>query len=336
MEGRESAADAAEVARLAEEAMAEGGLDKTRLERLVEAPLEALCTQADRIRERCCGDVFEICSIMNVKSGRCSEDCKYCAQSKWWNAEVACYPFAGEDEIFAQGKRDAESGSRRFSLVASGTRVGEADVERACAAARRLREETDAQVCVSFGLLSQDSFAKLREAGVTRVHNNLETSRSHFSRICTTHAFDQKLKALADARDAGMQVCSGGIVGMGETWEDRIDMALTLQGLRVSSVPINVLNPIPGTPLQGMEPLSADEVRRVFAIFRFALPCAFLRLAGGRALLPDAGRALLRSGANAAISGDMLTTAGFDIRSDVEMVRQEGFRPARADERTAE
>lgn len=328
-------ANAEDIEALANEAIAKGGLDETDLLRLVEAPLEELCAAADRIRKQCCGNVFEICSIMNVKSGRCSENCAYCAQSKWWNTEAECYPFATEDDIVEQGKRDANLGSKRFSLVASGSCVGEADVDRACAAARRLREETDVEICVSFGLLSRDSFERLKDAGVTRVHNNLETSRSFFPHICTTHTFDQKIQALAYAREAGMQVCSGGIVGMGETWADRIEMALALQGLGVSSVPINVLNPIPKTPLEGCEPLSIDEVRRVFAIFRFALPNALLRLAGGRALLPDAGRACLRSGANAAISGDMLTTAGFDIASDVAMVEREGFLPTLVESETA-
>lgn len=313
---------------LAARAIREGGLDETILLDLVEAPLDALCDAADAIRKQCCGTSFEICSIMNVKSGRCGENCAFCAQSSHWSTQVACHPFASEDEIVSRAAADAANGSMRFSLVSSGQRVSPSEVDRACAAARRIRRETQADVCVSFGLLPIGEFKRLREAGVTRVHNNLETSRSFFPRICTTHDYDQKIEALHAAREAGMEVCSGGIIGMGETWLDRVEMASELRGLGVSSVPINVLNPIPGTPLERHAPLPLDEVRRTFAIFRFALPKAALRLAGGRALLSDAGRACLRAGANAAISGDMLTTSGFGIPSDIRMVEEEGFTPA--------
>lgn len=326
----ERAASAAEVEKLAEDAIAQGGLREAELLRLVRSPLDTLCAAADSIRERCCGNGFELCSIMNVKSGRCSENCRFCAQSSHWGAAANCYPFAEETAIVAQALRDAECGSRRFSLVASGQRVSRADIDRACSAARRIRAKTDAAVCVSFGLLEREDYGLLREAGVTRVHNNLETSRSFFPRICTTHGYDQKIAALRDARAAGMELCSGGIIGLGETWRDRIEMALELRKLEVASVPINVLNPIPGTPLEHQDPLSPDDVRRAFALFRFALPSATLRLAGGRTLMPDAGRACLKAGANAAISGNMLTTAGFDIPGDIRMATAEGFRMAAA------
>ncbi len=314
---------------LAVRAMQKGDLQESDLLSLVEVPLEPLCAAADSIREHCCGNVFEICSIMNVKNGRCGEDCAFCAQSSHWDTTTECHPFLDEASIITRAATDAELGSQRFSLVASGQRVSHADIDRACSAARRIRSETEAEICVSFGLLSRNEFEQLYAAGVTRVHNNLETSRSFFPRICTSHTYDQKVEALVAARDAGMEVCSGGIIGLGETWRDRVEMVVTLRGLGVSSVPVNVLNPIPGTPLSQQAPLSLDEVRRTFAIFRFALPKAALRLAGGRALLPDAGRTCLRSGANAAISGDMLTTPGFGIPADIRMSAEEGFTTAR-------
>lgn len=326
------AASAVEVEKLAEDAIAQGGLGEAELLRLVRSPLDALCAAADSIRERCCGNDFELCSIMNVKSGHCSENCRFCAQSSHWGAAANHYPFAEETAIVAQALRDAEYGSRRFSLVASGQRVSRADIDRACSAAKRIRAKTDVAICVSFGLLEREDYELLRRAGVTRVHNNLETSRSFFPRICTTHGYDRKITALRDARAAGMELCSGGIIGLGETWRDRIEMALELRRLEVASVPINVLNPIPGTPLEHQNPLSPDDVRRTFALFRFALPSATLRLAGGRTLMPDAGRACLKAGVNAAISGDMLTTAGFDIPSDIRMVTEEGFFAARIEE----
>lgn len=313
---------------LANEAIERGGLDKATLLQLVDAPFEDVCAAANDIRKRCCGDAFELCSIMNVKSGKCSENCKFCAQSASWNTEVECYPFVDSQEIVAQAQADAHAGSHRFSYVASGQRISKADIDRACSATKEILAETKVQVCASFGLLDKVDFERLHAAGVSRVHNNLETSRSYFSKICTTHDYDRKIQALRDARAAGMELCSGGIIGMGETWEDRIDLAYELRKLKVNSVPLNVLNPIPGTPLDQLEPLSLEEVCRTFAIFRFALPFTTLRLAGGRALLPEAGRACLHAGANAAISGDMLTTAGFDIPSDVRMVSAEGFSPS--------
>ena len=316
-----------EVFDLANKSIEQGGLNKATLLQLVDAPFEDLCAAANDIRKRCCGDAFELCSIMNVKSGKCSENCKFCAQSSSWNTEVECYPFVDSQEIVAQAQTDARAGSHRFSYVASGQRVSKADIDRACLTTKEILAKTGVQVCASFGLLDRNDFERLHAAGVSRVHNNLETSRSYFSQICTTHDYDRKIQALHDARAAGMELCSGGIIGMGETWEDRIDLACELRELKVSSVPLNVLNPIPGTPLDQLKPLSLEEVCRTFAIFRFALPFTTLRLAGGRALLPEAGRACLHAGANAAISGDMLTTAGFDIPSDVHMVSAEGFSP---------
>ena len=313
------------VARLAQRAIDGDEIEREGLLGLVEAPLEELCDAADEIRHACCGDRFELCTIMSVKSGACPEDCRFCAQSARWGGTAPRHGFAPADEIAARARSDARRGSQRFSLVASGERVDADDIGTACEAASAIARETGIGVCASLGLLDRADFDRLRQAGVTRIHNNLETSRSHFGAICTTHSHDRKLEALRAAKDSGLEICSGGIVGMGETWGQRVELACELRALGVDSVPINVLNPIPGTPLQDREPLGIDEVRRVFAIFRFALPTAALRLAGGRVLLPDAGRSCLRSGANAAISGDMLTTAGFDIESDLAMVAKEGL-----------
>jgi len=178
---------------------------------------------------------------------------------------------------------------------------------------------------VSFGLLNEEQFRKLKNAGVTRVHNNLETSRRFFPNVCSTHSYDDKINAILAARKAGLFVCSGGIMGLGETPEDRIDMALALRGMAVKSVPVNILNPIPGTPLEHNTKLTNEEVRRIVAVYRFILPDASIRLAGGRGLLPDKGRSCFSSGANAAISGDMLTTAGITTETDKALLRELGY-----------
>lgn len=323
--GEASLAEHTFARRLADMVLSGGVAGRDELMALVDEPLAHLAKAADEIRARCCGDEFDLCTIMSVKSGRCGEDCKFCAQSARWQTTVSCSPFDTVENVAACAREAFGAGAHRFSMVSSGGRIAAGELEIACNSAREIRATQCGGVCASFGLLNRKGFEKLREAGVTRIHNNLETSRSFFPKICTTHTYDEKLQSISDARAAGLEVCSGGIVGMGETWNDRIDLALELRSLGVVSVPINVLNPLPGTPLEKLPPLSIDEVCRVFAIFRFALPCVSLRLAGGRALLPDAGRACLSSGANAAISGDMLTTKGFAIQDDKRMFEEEGF-----------
>lgn len=235
------------------------------------------------------------------------------------------YPLLSAEEITAEARKNDAQGVLRYSIVTSGKRLSDDEVEAMCEAVRQIRAETGISVCVSFGLLSQKQYEKLRDAGVTRVHNNLETSRRNFPNICTTHTYDDKIAAIRAAQAAGLTVCSGGIMGLGETVEDRIDMALTLRELDIHSVPVNVLNPIPGTPLEQCTPLTEDEVRRIVAVYRFLLPDASIRLAGGRGLLPDKGRVCFLSGANAAISGDMLTTAGITVETDRRMLQELGY-----------
>ena len=258
---------------------------------LYNQPLEPLCAAADRIRRTFCQDAFDLCTIINGKSGKCSENCKFCAQSAHNHTGAAVYPLLSAEEIIAEAKKNDAQGVLRYSIVTSGKRLSDDEVEAMCEAVRQIRAETGISVCVSFGLLDQKQYEKLRDAGVTRVHNNLETSRRNFPNICTTHTYDDKIAAIRAAQAAGLTVCSGGIMGLGENVEDRIDMALTLRELDIHSVPVNVLNPISGTPLEHCIPLTEDEVRRIVAVYRFLLPDASIRLAGGRGLLLDKGRA---------------------------------------------
>ena len=181
------------------------------------------------------------------------------------------------------------------------------------------------EVCASFGLLDEESFKQIKKAGVSRVHNNLETSRNNFPNVCTTHGYDDKIEAIRAAKQAGLTVCSGGIMGLGETMEDRIDMVLDIRDLGIRSIPVNMLNPIPGTPYEDNQRLTVSDMRRIVAIFRFLVPDGFIRLAGGRGLMEDKGRKCFESGANAAISGDMLTTAGITIENDMKMLKELGF-----------
>ena len=212
----------------------------------------------------------------------------------------------------------------RYSIVTSGKRLSDREVDQVCESIRAIRESVPIEVCVSFGLLGEEQFRKLREAGASRVHCNLESSRSYFPSVCTTHTYDEKIETLKAARRVGLGICSGGIMGLGETMEDRIDMALTLRELGVRSV--NFLNPIPGTPYAHNEPVSDDDKRRIVAIYRFLLPNASIRLAGGRGLIADKGEGCFRSGANAAISGDMLTTSGITIETGMQLLDKLGYK----------
>ena len=292
---------------------------------LYEEPLEELCHKADEIRRHFCGNDFDLCTIINGKSGRCSEDCKYCAQSAYYRTPAEEYPLLDTAEIVRQAKYNADRGVSRYSVVTSGRALSDSEVDQMCEAIRTVRERVNIKVCVSFGLLGEEQFRKVKDAGAVRVHNNLETSRRNFPNVCTTHTFEDKVNAIKAAKAAGLSVCSGGIMGLGETVEDRIDMAFSLRELGVRSVPVNMLNPIPGTPYEENARLTAEDMRRIVAVYRFILPDASIRLAGGRGLMADKGEGCFRSGANAAISGDMLTTAGYTVESDLKMLGRLGY-----------
>ena len=302
-----------------------GAVTKDEALLLYGGPLEELCKAADEIREHFCGNRFDICTIINGKSGKCPEDCKFCAQSAYYHTAAEEYPLLDTKEIVRQAKYNADHGVHRFSIVTSGRSLKDAEIEQMCEAIREIREQTDIKVCASFGLLDEGQYCRVKEAGVSRIHNNLETSRRNFPNVCTTHTFEDKVNAVKAAKAAGLSVCSGGIMGLGETEEDRIDMAFTLRELGIRSVPVNMLNPIPGTPYEGNARLTVDDMRRIVAVYRFILPDAFIRLAGGRGLMEDKGEGASCSGANAAITGDMLTTAGYTIETDMEMLRRLGY-----------
>lgn len=293
---------------------------------LWEAPLEELSEAANEIREKMCGNGFDICTIVNGKCGVCSEDCKYCAQSVHYHTSCSeSYPLLPTDVLVKDAKKNADQGVLRYSIVTSGKRLTPKEVDQACESIRAIRNQVGIQVCVSFGLLDEEQFRKIKEAGASRVHCNLESSRRYFPEICTTHTFDEKVETLKAARRAGLSICSGGIMGLGETVRDRIDMVITARELGVKSIPMNLLNPIPGTPYEHNPVLSNEEACRCAAIFRFLIPDGAIRLAGGRGLVGDKGEACFRSGANAAISGDMLTTAGITVADDMKLLGKLGY-----------
>ena len=249
-----------------ERVMSNGNLSREEACALFREPLEELSRAADEIRRHFCKDGFDICTIVNGKSGRCSENCKFCAQSSFYHTEAVEYPLMDVKEILDKAIDNARRGVLRYSIVTSGRRLGDNEIDQMCRTIRKIKETVDIEICVSFGLLDKEQFIRLRDAGVSRVHNNLETSRRYFPRVCTTHTFDDKVAAIRAAQDAGLNVCSGGIMGLGETEEDRIDMAFTLKELGIKSVPINMLNPIPGTPYENVPRLKEEEMKII--VFR--------------------------------------------------------------------
>lgn len=287
---------------------------------------ESLFEAAREITAKCASKVFGMCSIVNAKSGLCSEDCKWCAQSAHHRTGVETYGLLPVEECVTHAKENARHGVGRFSLVTSGKRMTDKEVDAICDRVRAIRQSCSISVCVSLGLLSEQQMKRLHEAGVSRYHCNLEAAPSYFPHLCTTHTQQQKRETLLAAQQAGMEICSGGIIGMGETELQRIELAFSLRGLGVQSIPINILQPIKGTPLQDMQPLSSEELLRTISFFRFIHPTAHLRFAGGRAKLDEQTlRRALTIGMNAAIVGDMLTTLGSDVETDKQRIKEIGY-----------
>ena len=291
----------------------------------LEAPLEALEEGAHELQQHFCGKHIDLCTIINARSGHCSEDCKYCAQSAHHKTGVEEYPFLAPEEIIANARANEEAGVNRFSIVTSGRALSGKEFDAALDCYRAMREKLTIDLCASHGILKREQFRALRAAGVTSYHHNIETSRRFFPQICTSHTYDDRIRTIHLAQEEGLSVCSGGIIGMGETWEDRLDMAMSLAELGIESIPINSLMAIPGTPLEGRAPLTSDEILRTIAFFRFINPMANIRLGAGRKLIEENGRPAFLYGASASITGNMLTTSGTTIAEDLALLQQLGL-----------
>lgn len=266
------------------------------------------------------------CAIVNAKSGSCSEDCRFCAQSRHYPTGVTVYPLVGQDDLLRWAERYAAAGVNRMGIVISGARPTKSEFERLCQAMQRIQQDVGIGVCASLGLLTVEQGQMLREAGCTRYHHNLETARSHYPSICTTHAFEKRMQTVRNAREAGLEVCSGGLFGLGESWEQRVELASTLTTLDVNAIPINFLTPIQGTPLGASPLLPPEEALCIIALFRLMHPGRDIIVCGGRThVLGDWAKWVFAAGANGLMTGDYLTTKGGTLADDRALMERLGL-----------
>lgn len=286
-----------------------------------------LYAAAERLTKYFGGAAFDTCSIVNARSGKCSENCKWCAQSGYYHTDISTYPIIDRDFCVKQAVYSEAKGVKRFSLVTSGRSVAGTALKQVTDIYRDVRGRTDLFLCASMGLLTKEALKALYDAGVRRYHCNLEAAPSYFHKLCTTHTIDEKIQTLRYARELGFEICSGGIIGMGETEEQRVELAFKLLEVKPDSIPINILQPIKGTPLENVKPLSDDEILTTVAVFRFVHPKAELRFAGGRARLSGAVKIqAMKIGINSAVVGDLLTTTGSKIEDDRILIKKSGYR----------
>lgn len=289
--------------------------------------LESLAQTAVSVRRARVGEAVSLCAIVSAKSGRCGEDCAFCAQSGHYATTAPEHPFLEPERIVAAAATMHRAGVARFGVVASGRALAGRDLElatRTLGGIAALGMAADA----SFGVLPGDALARLKAAGLSAYHHNLETSRAFYPKICTTRSFDDNLAVLDQCRKLGLPVCSGGLFGLGETWADRADLALTLLDAGVFSVPVNFLSPIPGTPLGARPVMSPDEARRIVILLRFLLPDRHIRICGGRPTVFAANDSLapMAAGADGLMVGDYLTTSGASLETDRRGLAALGFK----------
>ncbi len=283
---------------------------------------------ADKIRRNYKQDDIFTCVIVNAKSGRCSQDCAFCAQSAYHKTGVEVYPLLDEKTLLQRALLAQESGATNYSMVTSGHMLSGEDIERICRTVEQIRKETDLTVCASLGALNGDTAIQLKQSGITNYHHNLETSASYFHNICTTHEYDEDIFTLKQAASSGLRVCSGGILGLGESWAQRVELAFTLKELEVDSIPLNFLNPIPGTKLENRSVMRPLDALKSIAIFRMINPEKDITICGGREVtLKDLQSWIFAAGANGLMTGNYLTTKGRNIETDMEMIESLGLVP---------
>ena len=300
-----------------------------QLESFTHEELDYLFIGTDRIRDKFKGEDVKICSIVNAKSGRCVEDCSFCAQSSSFKTDAPETDLMSVEEMVAAAKEAEAFGANEFSIVASGTKMDDRqELDKVIEAVRRIKAETKLETCCSLGLMELDDLKELKAAGLDRCHHNLETAASFFNKIVTTHTYEDEVRAIQNAKEAGLQVCVGGIFGMGETFAQRVELAFSIRELGTQSLPINFLKPIDGTGLDHLETIEYYDALKTIALLRLVLPKIDLFVCGGREeVMTDKQEQLFSAGANGILGGNYLTTKGQDPKRDIEMIQSLGLRP---------
>lgn len=299
-------------------------LTPAELEALINTTdLKTLSDAANKITRTFQGNKVDIEQLANIKKNYCSEDCVFCGQSAFFNTGIDSYQLLPAEEILKMAKKAREEGAESYCLVAAWRQPSESDFITVCDIITQIRDKVGISIECSLGFLTTQQAKKLKELGVKRYNHNLETSRSKFPQICTTHTYQDRLDTLDIARNAGLELCTGGIIGMGETRAQRLELVADLARIEPEEVTINLLVAIPGTPLELQTPISFEEILRVFAVTRFALPKSIIKISGGREVhLEDSGEELLLSGANGIISAGYLTLSGNPMNKDLEMIKK--------------
>ena len=298
-------------------------MQKKNIRKLLKLPLTELIVEANKVRKQFAQEGVELCNILNAKSGACSQDCKFCAQSARHKTGSQAYPLKSKADMLKAARRAKEIGAERFDIVTSGDKLSQTDFCIIVDTISEITKSIKIKMCASLGSMGDKEFLLLKEAGLSRYHHNIETSQRFFPKIVSTHTFDDRLKTIRAAKHAGLEVCSGGIIGMGETWDDRIQMALVLEDLQVDSVPLNILVPIAGTALGERPVLSCEEAIRTIAIFRIILKDKIIKIAAGReSVLKDFQALGFMAGANGMLIGGYLTIRGRPVEEDLKLAKQ--------------
>jgi len=287
-----------------------------------------LMAGADRLRKTYRGNQVEVCAISNVRSGNCSENCSFCAQSGHHKTEAPVYNYISEQELLDQAERARSWGASDFGVVSKGWGV-RSDKERKQLKSyfETMENKSDIGRCASLGVLDKDTAVELKQMGMENYHHNLESAESFFDNVCTSHTYQENIDTITNAQDAGLRVCAGGIMGMGESLQQRIELADTLRKLKVKSVPLNFLSPQAGTPMADRTPMEPMEILKCIAVFRYMLPQAEIRIAGGRQFLGDMQSMIFMAGASGVMIGDYLTTKGRQVEDDLQMLVDLKLRP---------
>ena len=300
--------------------------DAAKLINVSDTHLKDFARAANQITREFNGEKVDVEQLNNIKKNACSEDCTFCGQSAFYSTGIETYQLPSPEEIVAQAKKAKEENSESYCLVAAWREPSTNDFKKVCNIIDEINKKVGINVECSLGFLTKEQAQILKELKVRRYNHNLETSRSKFPEICTTHTYDDRLNTLKIAREAGLELCTGGIIGMGETRQQRLELALELATIYPEEVTVNILVPVPGTPLELQTELPEDEIIRIFALLRFLLPDSIIKISGGRETkLSDEGQELLQSGANGIITSGYLTMGGNEAQKDITMIKNIGL-----------